>query len=89
MGRCIQIRMFLPADNAVQLRLKARMAAQRHQERRREPENGAPAGQGGRDTFRLPQRSRDAAVDRLRARMAAERQETAPVGPGRKQVPQS
>ena len=60
------------------------MTAQRRQGRRRELENGAPAEQGGRDTFRLPQRSREAAVDRLRARMAAERQETAPVRPGRR-----
>ena len=81
----------LPAHTRDALvRCKARMAAQRHQERRREPENGAPpAGQGGRDTFRLPQRSRDAAVERLRASMAAECQETAPVGPGRRQVPRA
>jgi hypothetical protein len=38
--------------------------------------------------FRLPRRNWDAAVERLRARMAAERQETAPVKPGRTGAPE-
>jgi hypothetical protein len=71
-------------------RLKARMIAERQQERRQEPEPG-PAGQGRAATPELPARTRDA-VDRLRAHMAAERQQKpsrdTTAGPGRNGTPE-
>jgi hypothetical protein len=57
-------------------RLKARLVAERQQERLQEP-GSAPAGQDRVATPELPTRTRDA-VDRLRARMAAERQQEKP-----------
>ena len=70
-------------------RLKARMAAERRQERQPEPEAGS-AGQGS-PTPGLPVRTQDA-VDRLRARIAAERQREQPgpesAGQGREADPE-
>jgi hypothetical protein len=71
-------------------RLKARMVAERQQERLQEP-GSARAGQDRAATPELPTRTRDA-VDRLRARMAAERQQEKPgdtaAGPGRNGTPE-